>query len=53
MAKAMTVAARCKEKRSSEDGGGNELGMAIHGVRTLWRREERGRASRRHKGGRG
>jgi hypothetical protein len=43
MAKVMTAAARHKEKRSSEDGGGSELSMAIHGVRTLWPREERGR----------
>jgi hypothetical protein len=52
MAKTMTAAARRKEKQSSEDGDGSELGMAIRGVRALSRREERGRVSRRHKGGR-
>jgi hypothetical protein len=53
MVKTMTAAARRKEKRSSEDGDGSELDMAIRGVRALLGREERGRVSRRHKGGRG
>jgi hypothetical protein len=37
MAKAMMAAARRMEKLSSKDSGGSELGMAIHGVRALWR----------------
>jgi hypothetical protein len=27
----LTAAARRKEKRSSEDGGGSELGSSVHG----------------------
>jgi hypothetical protein len=37
MAKTMTAVARRKEKRSSEDGDGSDLGMAIRGVRVLSR----------------
>jgi hypothetical protein len=34
-AKAVVVIARHKEERSSEDGGGSELGPAVQGERAL------------------